>query len=74
MDENDILTPRRFGRAFKIIITESICVGIIIAAVLAIKYFSPLYGEIKSWYTENLCCDTDIDEVLKPGGDKANEV
>ncbi len=54
---------------FKIIITECICVAIILLSVLVTKYFfKSTYLQLKSLYTDNICNHTNVDEVLK-GGD-----
>ena len=49
----------------KLIITQAICVLIIILSVITVKYFfGGTYKKILSWYKENICVTTDINEVL----------
>ena len=51
-----------------ITVTQLICVTIIIICLLATKFFfKGTYTEIKQWYQENICNDTDINEVLQSG-------
>ena len=54
---------------FKIIVTESICVGIIILGLFVIKYFfKNEFNTLTKWYEQSITVDTSINEVLK-GGD-----
>ena len=54
---------------FKIIVTESICVGIIILGLFVIKYFfKSEFNTLTKWYEQSITADTSINEVLK-GGD-----
>ena len=56
----------RFDCIYKIIITETICVLIILAGITAVKYlFTDTYGDLKAWYEEYICDETNIDEVLE---------
>ncbi len=49
-----------------IIITQFICVTLILLSVLAVKYiFKAHYGEVVAWYNTYMCDDTSVDEVLK---------
>ncbi len=49
----------------KLIITQTICVLIIILSVITVKYFfGGTYKKLLSWYSENVCVTTDISEVL----------
>jgi hypothetical protein len=49
----------------KLIITQAICVLIIISSVITVKYFfGGTYKKLLSWYKENICVTTDINEVL----------
>ncbi len=53
-------------RFFEIFITQIVTVLIILSAIITIKYFfKGTYKEFKVWYKENICAQTDIDEVLK---------
>mgnify|MGYP006992207729 CR=1 FL=1 len=54
-----------------IIITQGICVLIILTSVVVIKYFfKSTYKELKSFYISCVCSDTDIKEVLGEWGNK----
>lgn len=53
-----------------IIITQCICIAIILLSVFAVKYFfRGTYKQLKEWYNQKICVDTDINEVLKSDGD-----
>ena len=65
---------RFFEYFYKIIITELICIGLIIISVFLIKSFSnKIYSSLKEFYIQNLCVDTDINEVIKTDGE-TNEI
>ena len=50
----------------KLIIAQTVCVLIIISSVLVIKYFfKGTYKQLTKWYIDNVCVDTDINEVLE---------
>lgn len=54
-----------FERFSQVIITECICVALLIVSVFVCKYFfENTYSKVKTWYIENVCVDTDINEVL----------
>lgn len=64
MDEKDILKPKS-GGFFGIIITEAVVTLIILLSALTVKYFfKGTYSSLKAWYTENICAETDVNEVL----------
>ena len=49
----------------RLIITQAVCIVIIISSVIAVKYFfKGTYQKLLSWYNENVCVTTDINEVL----------
>ncbi len=49
----------------KLIIAQSICVGIIILSILFTKYlFRGTYKNFINWYNQNAAATTDINEVL----------
>ncbi len=57
-----------------IVITQGVCVLIILISLLLMKYFwKDTFASIKNWYHINICNDTDVNEVLFLGGD-SNEV
>lgn len=75
MDENDILETRLADKVFKIIIAQAVTVILLILICTAVKYFFPgCYTELRAWYEENLCSETDIDEVLETAGGDFYEV
>ena len=54
----------------RITLTQCICMIIILLSIFTVKYFfKGTYNELKEWYKENICIDTDINEVLIPDGD-----
>jgi hypothetical protein len=56
-----------------IIVTQIICVSLILISLLTANFFlKNTYKELKNWYNENICNDTNIDEVLKSGD--SNEI
>lgn len=56
---------KTFDKIAALIITQSVCVLIIITSVLVTKYFfKGTYKKLGSWYKENVCVTTDINEVL----------
>lgn len=58
--------PKKGGNFINIIITQAICVALVIGVVFIFKYFFKNdYKEIKGWYNKEVATDTDINEVLK---------
>lgn len=58
--------PKRGNNFINIIITQAICVLVIIALLLSFKYlFKNEYKSIKKWYAREIATDTDVNEVLK---------
>ncbi|MBE6750003.1 MAG: hypothetical protein E7560_02445 [Ruminococcaceae bacterium] len=52
-----------------IIITQGICVLIILTSVVVIKYFfKSTYKKLESFYSAYICSDTDINEVIGEWG------
>lgn len=50
----------------RLIIAQAVCVLIILSSVLVIKYFfKGTYKQLTKWYIDNVCVDTDINEVLE---------
>lgn len=65
MYENDILKPDFVDKGLHIALTQFICVAIILIAVIVVKlFFKDCYAELKVWYTDNICVETEVDEVL----------
>ena len=63
MDEQSLTRKSRFS---EILITQIIAMVIILISVLIIKYFfKSTYENLKVWYKEDICANTDIQEVLE---------
>lgn len=63
MDEQSSIRKSRFS---EILITQIIAMIIILISVLIIKYFfKSTYEDLKAWYKEDICTNTDIQEVLE---------
>lgn len=57
---------RKSGYYINIIITQTICVVIVLLSVLVLKYFfKGEYKAVKNWYKTEIATNTDIDEVLE---------
>ena len=53
-----------------IMITEGICVAILLLSVICMKYFfKSSFVQLKEFYINEICCDTEIDEVLNVRGE-----
>lgn len=53
------------------VISECICVLIVLLSFFVIKFFFvKQYNELLKWYNENICVDTDVNEVLEIGGEE----
>lgn len=60
----DDITPRE-NMYINIIITQAICVIMILFSVLTVKYFfKGEYKFFKEWYLEEITSDTRIEEVI----------
>ncbi len=56
---------------YKIVVTQVICVSLILLSVLVVKYFfKSTYKELKDFYEIYICDDTNVEEVLKEGLDE----
>lgn len=65
MPEEEIKKPNPNSQFANIIITQAICVALILMAVLVTKYFfKDTYNELKLFYEQQICADTDINEVI----------
>ena len=74
MDTAEKTKKTTFNCFSAIIITQCICVAIIIFALLGLKLcFKKEFLKARNWYIQNICVDTDINEVLS-GEDTQNEV
>lgn len=72
MDTDDILKPPKKDKFLHIVITEIVCVFLLIMVVLITKYFFKTeFLEFKEWYNQNVLVDIDINQVLE---DDNNEV
>lgn len=60
----DELTPKE-NMYINIIITEILCMLVILVSVLVLKYFfKGEYKEFKAWYNTEITADTKIEEVI----------
>ena len=65
MDENEALNDKGREVLFPFLITQCICVAVIIITLFATKlFFKGTYEKARLWYKENMCTDTDVNEVL----------
>lgn len=63
---NDNESQKRRNPLIIVIIIQGIFVVTILSVIFFCKYFSESdYLKIKEFYLENMCTDTDVDEVLK---------
>lgn len=68
-NQNDKTTAKK-NMWLGVVITQCICVAIILISLVIMKYFfSDTFGHIKEWYKINICNDTSVNEVLILGGD-----
>lgn len=66
MEQEEILNIKPKERMPHIIITQSICVIMVIATLLVTKYFFKTeFKRVKDWYIKNICVNTDINEVIE---------
>ena len=50
---------------FCIVITQAVCVAIILISLICIKYFfKSTYKKINTFYNEEICSTTDVNEVI----------
>ncbi len=60
----DDITPKD-NMYINVIITQAICVILILLSVLTVKYlFKGEYKVFKEWYLEEITADTRIEEVI----------
>lgn len=65
MDENEVLSGKSREMLFPFIITQCICVAVILITLFVTKlFFKGTYNKAKVWYEKNFCVDTSISEVL----------
>lgn len=51
---------------YKVVIVQSVCVFLIIASVLVVKYFfKDTYKQVKDFYNDHLNSDTSVSEVIE---------
>ena len=68
MENEEILQTKSKEMLPYIIITQSVCVILILLTVLTVKFFfKDNYSEVKTWYNHNICVDTDINQVISEG-------
>ena len=53
------------NQLINIMITQAICIAAILLIIIGVKYFfKQTYSHLKVWYGQEICDDTDINEVL----------
>ena len=63
---SEIKTDKKNDYLFKIIITQFLCVAVIIGICIGVKcFFKGTYKELKVWYLSEVCDKTDINQVLE---------
>ena len=64
MEENS--APKKTDYIYKIVITQIICVVLLLAVVAITKYiFKDTYKELKVWYETYICDDTTVSEIME---------
>ena len=67
-EQNEVIINHN-NKWLSIVITQSVCVAIILLSLIAMKYlFSGTFNSVKQWYEINVCNDTDVNEVLGSDG------
>ncbi len=65
MEDRETKVSEKSSQLANIIITQAICVGLILMIILVTKYFfGTAFEEFSKFYSEQLCNDTDIYEVI----------
>lgn len=60
------LTPNKPDYIYKIIITQVICIALILATIAVTKYiFKSTYEELKTLYETYICDDTTVSEIME---------
>lgn len=74
MDENEVLIGRKSEMLFPFVITQAVCVALILLTILATKlFFKGTYNKAKIWYEKNICVDTTIESVLEATTEEGKE-
>lgn len=61
-EETNIKPKSQFAN---IIIVQAVFIALILITVIITKYFfADIYSDLKKFYTEQICSETDINEVL----------
>ncbi len=61
-EETNIKPKSQFAN---IIIVQAVFIAIILITVIITKYFfADIYSDLKEFYTEQICSETDINEVI----------
>ncbi|MBQ8648452.1 MAG: hypothetical protein IJ470_00085 [Clostridia bacterium] len=59
----------------RIIITQVVCVTVLIAVIIVLKlFFGSYYDSVESWYNENIRSQTTVSEILDSSGGEKDEV
>ncbi len=65
MEDNEVLNVKKRDMLFPFIITQCVCVVLVLLTVFATRlFFKDTYKKAKVWYEKNICIDTDINEVI----------
>ena len=68
MEENEHKIP-----FFAIFITQTVCIAVILIAVLIIKFFfEGSYTKMQKWYVKNILDETSVSEIFD--GEKDDEI
>lgn len=63
MPEETIIKPK--SQFANIIIVQAVFIVLILITVIITKYFfADIYSDLKEFYTEQICSETDINEVI----------
>ena len=59
----------------RIIITQVVCVTVLIAVIIVLKlFFGSYYDSVESWYNENIRSQTTVSDILDSSGGEKDEV
>ena len=65
MEETEQKKTSAAERFAQMVLTEAVCVAVLLLAAAAIRFLFAGYTEtVAEWYRENVCAQTDIYEVL----------
>jgi len=74
MEDNEVINVKKRNMLFPFIITQCVCIAVILLTVFAVKlFFKDTYKKAKYWYEKNICVDTDIASVIEDTQEKGAE-